>query len=895
MSGKGPHTDGKSVEFSGISPMVVGHAKPRSKSPKGKRCKPCSVLLLNINASLKSQTLSLGKLDKQFQICKRTCQQLELHVSEQQQKLSSFSSEAVNETNSAEDQEYEVVIKQEPLSPENESGDTGSEMVGPLSELIHITRNMESCSNKLDPSIPVKAEVMSDAEDERNEEVGDTTQVLDKKIGINSDYRIASLKSPEESAQVLSEPVSVESLRVSVESPQVSVESPSEPVKTRHRRPASEILRNYIISKTAVVQPTVLTTAVTSTSPNHTPTSSKLSATSVLTSTSVTPAGVSAKINTQSTSTTSAVKMEATTSSSKATPEDVSILQLMNGQMVLVPTNAMKQLSTSIPTPPGVTGTIGQPQVALPNVGAVLPMLSPMTQPTLFLHQTVPTLVAPAVTPPLCNIVPGNQPGMSNPIILIPQTGNPSTQTILLPTGENQVPNIFAIPNPAPSAIQIPNIPVPQQQATSVIAAIPQQQATSVISAVPQQQTASVIPAVPQQQTASVIPGVQAPTEIKTSIQIPNTAPVDCASFLRLTDGQLVPIVSNPSPLFNNTPVTSTVKSTKSPQILLAVNSSASTARPLAPLSIKPSTPPTPKQKQSKTIQRVTNVPLLPMNVKPKQDTPQFLQLPDGRWIPVVKSEEQIIEPSVQTSNQTPTALPSADPNLKYIVQEGKVIPSYQTQSEEQRLIWKSRQGVFNSSQRTFVLMDKTLKNTTTFHDAFFQTKGVNEKKPNSGSESSGKKPQPVILQTNRSRQIQSTQTAHNRWDTLKASNSAPCMPISSNPDSKNANATHSSKKVGASTSKKGISKPISKRKSVNVVREEFDSHSKKKRTTIKEPYFTHEVVDAEKKNDSPEKDEEGRPKFVFMRNVKKPIYRPVLLNSTIEEKGLRIPDSMLF
>ncbi|XP_048777954.2 mucin-2-like [Ostrea edulis] len=861
MSGKKSRTDGKFVvKFPTISPKSSGHTKIRNKASKGKRCKPCSVLLLNIDALLKTKTVSLKNLDRQLHICKEKCQKL--------YEISSFSSSTASGETSPEVQEYAVVIKQEPLSPQHESTDTDSEVIGPLSELIRMTGSISPSSKTDGASIPMKVEVKSDAGEEKNTEVDDKNDAFTyRKRGINYEFRITKRKSTE-SAQTLSKP-------------------PTASTPALYDTPATDMLRQAI-SKTAVVQPSVFSTTVSNTTPNpvlpNVLSSSKTSATTIVTSASTvpsvfgnqlfTPGNVNTKTNTQPASAIKALKMEKTSSpSSKSTSGDMSILQLMNGQMVLVPTDAVRQLSTNNPTLPSLTNVLGVPSAASSSVGAVLPMVSPVTQPPFaFLSPTGPNLITPAINPPLYNILPGqtteNQPGMSNPIIFVPQAGNLNSQSLLLQSVGNQVPNLFAMNNPATPAIQIPNTPLPQQQ------------------------------------TTSVIPAIQASTEIKPPVQMPNTAAIDCTSFLRLTDGNLVPIVSDPSTLFHNTPVTSHAKSKESSQVSFAVNSSVSAVRCPVPsngnkgLQMMSSAQPVYEQTHAKVPQFVTtNVPSLSVNGKAKQNTPQFIQLLDGTLIPIAKPEEQKIQPSFQASNQTLqkycTGLQSNDHGLKYINQDRNIFPvlqkfGTQPQSAEQKQLWKSKQTASNSSQRTLFLIDKTLKNTTSFQDAFFQAEGSDEKK--SGSENIGKKPQPVILQTNRSRQIHSAQLkiANNRSNTLKASHSAPYIQISPKPDLETAgNASI------ASSSNEAVIKPSSKRKSVNVVREEFDSQ-KKRRKKKSQTYFTQEVIDVDKEPDSPEKDEEGRSQFAFMRNVTKPVYRPVFLNSTIEEKGLRLPDNML-
>lgn len=85
----------------------------------------------------------------------------------------------------------------------------------------------------------------------------------------------------------------------------------------------------------------------------------------------------------------------------------------------------------------------------------------------------------------------------------------------------------------------------------------------------------------------------------------------------------------------------------------------------------------------------------------------------------------------------------------------------------------------------------------------------------------------------------------------------------------------------------------------MNIVREEFDARKRTKGRGAPKPsgrtYFTQEVIDVDEEDERKKMaGKDGQPQYMFMRNVSKPEFRPVLLDSTIEEKGLRIPDSML-
>ncbi|XP_062593145.1 mucin-16-like [Saccostrea cucullata] len=857
------------------------------QSTKYNRCKRCSVLLLNIDSLLETETISLKALERQYKICKNKCRKRGIKTKRQNVKHSPASRPGSKGTTSSGVEVSAVVIKQEPLSPLSSPHETVNVATGALSELPGSDGTTDPPSDKQhpheNPVVEFKVELVDPAyEEHASKRTSVNKEGTDTKIrGVNKEFRIKA-QPPCTATNDVFDTKATDLLRQAIA--KTAIVEPT--VFTRH------FSTNTVTASTPVLQnvqsnmQTSVTSSVTSVSTQSSTWNGKNlpSLKNVNASKPVKQAKKSSKETTKIPI--SKISTPSTTSSpsvASVSSKEMSILQLMNGQLVLVPTDTMKNLCTKFPslmTPTDASQNLVNLPSVVPSSGVAgtLPIISTVPQPTLsILPPTGPNLITPPVAPQLLNI-PGqtnsNLQSFGNQLVMMPQTGN-TNPTLLLQPGGNQPTNLFTMPN-LPS-VQTPNVPVVQQIA------------------------APFIPALPTMQPSN---------ENKKSENLSDTKAVTKTSFLRLADGQLVPIVSNPSSFSQTMSTSSSVMSKDIPKLSLAPNI-ASAIPCIAQSNGSPQLQylvpavPIPEKSSPNVMQSIPPTTINPsMNEKTTQGTTQFIQFSDGTLIPIASTTGQNQLPF---QNNLLVGSANEKSNKKSLTEKQNHVPSPIPVTVSDLL--KNRpnpsnvpqqiqsQNLPNNGISTFFVMDGCINNSSganfQFHNSVYipTSKESDVKTPDTAA----KKQQPVILQSNRPKQW-SENVGYNRPTqsryTKKLNNiintGAPKIKIAPNVLPV-ANPPQSSKSTGRGNSQRAPCKP-SKRKPVNVVREEFDVNSKKRPRT----YFTQEVIDVDEEPDTPPLDEDGRPKFMFMRNVKQPDYRPVLLDSTIEEKGLRIPDNML-
>lgn len=896
------------VKFPALAKKLWNSTQRKNKSWAKEACTPCSVLLLNLDTSLKAK--SFQELEKQWAVCMKKC--LKRRVSKNSKIIDSCHlSKTAREENSPPDiKGYETMIKKEPPSPQPNQTDIISADKNTLSQLLPKGRQINTCNWDPNEQRTVKVKV-EPVEPGYKDAVYKFRE--NKRRGVNRDFVI------KDSAEKLSQ--------------DAPTQPRPKPAETKLRQIDSIDPSQQLKSKTAVVQPRMSST-------NHTlnPVTKVQTPTTPTASSNLSKQRENRPILPQ---TCSAVRMPASASEkvrghreilpslasarsaehasgvvnvdmSKLLPSGTSsvvktvdqsvvppappplapskdgmcILQLMNGQMVLLPIETVKQLSANVSSPvvqtSAAANVVNVPTIYSLNPGTADPFISPMVQPGItYLAPTAPNLVTPTIMPQVCNFAPGivGQQGITNPIVFMPQTSIPNTTLLCQQNGKQA--NIISTPNAVPSSVQSPNIlPLAQQQIYSVL---------------------------------------PAPNPVTPTV---NTKPISNTSYLRLADGQLVPIINDSAILGGtNQPSTTTIKSENGG--VTTVSFSAQSGLPITNSVLSTNVPPTVNPVQY--VQTAPPPPPPPINGAVISGSSQFLQFPNGSLVPIVNQNVS------KTNNRTPVVL-QTNANVPVqqtlSVQRNPTRDAVNTSDLVKKQIQNSRVRIIRPAQTQVVpqtvkiasIQDAVNENTNQsgpkFQESIFQILNTktdlfqSEDAPKETTSGLLKKSVPPILNSNKTNHKNETSNCidpnkpasgpNTSPRTARNKNVVPFYAVAPKPDPRFLDPDV--KHVSAPTKHDGEPRPPktgSKRKSVNIVREEFDARKRTKGRGAPKPsgrtYFTQEVIDVDEEDERKKMAEkDGQPQYMFMRNVSKPEFRPVLLDSTIEEKGLRIPDSML-
>ena len=895
-------------------------------------CRPCSVLLLNLDPKLKTERkpMPIREAEKQWNICRQKCLKNTRGNTIKVEPMDDYSAPTPDNPQEDFSEIQEIVIKEEPLSPalsptesepewrgepthslpgatsageddRHSQGETG-ELVDKtlLSKLLRITRRMKSRGTQDGPNDLPTVEVKVEMIEPRNEENENKTQKMNRvgRKGINKEFLIREL------------------------------------LQTTATKSKASSMKNT--SKTAIVQPRILSKSSPRSSAKlsksgtqpATPSLSVPSTTTTTQSTSKVNPKVPEKANVMFSSSPStsahimgAAKVvekisESVQPAAKTSSGDMSILQLMNGQLVLGPTETFKQISANSALAAPLLGVPGDvfnlPTIPPVNLNNALPTVYPQMIPpaVTFLSPLGQNFVTPTINPQLCNITPGlvGQQGVSNPVYLVPQVGTANTTLLFQPDGGQ--PNVSNIANYQPSSMQLLQTPIVQYQNNHVASP-------------------------------------------KLSEPITNSNTINATSYLRLADGQLVPIVSDPQSLKPTLPFPTTVKqeiykNVSSPSLnsgiplTYTVSSNLSSKLPLNPWS-GPAT----------GNAYLASVPP-PLTGAVNQTPPKFLQLQDGFLVPIIGQIDQKQNTiSVQTgipvssstyvgkavnqvlwaANSTPHVRKAVNQNLSAAhstPQVGKAVNqnlSAANLTPHVRKAVNQNLSAAHSTPQVGKAVNQNLlaaKSTPHVRTAVNQNlsaanstphvgKAVNQnlsvansthkaKSANTASELlkklvyARKKPnvqeqkQDLVKVLNDKPPITSSVSARCSLSTatssVRSQRSQP-LPTKTNlfqmkldindisfPSFPRIEPLELYNESEAAPSVTNHSKTSSKRKSVNVVKEEYD-------------------VRKRKKTEQKKKVKDFQPQYVLMKNVQQPEYRPVLLDSTIEEKGIRLPDFM--
>ncbi|XP_022321095.2 uncharacterized protein LOC111123209 [Crassostrea virginica] len=865
-------------------------------------CRPCSVLLLNLDPKLKTERkpMSIREAEKQWNICRQKCLKNTRGNTIKVEPMDDYSAPTPDNPQEDFSEIQEIVIKEEPLSPalsptESEPewrgepthslpGATGSrksageddrhsqdetgELVDKtlLSKLLRITRRMKSRGTQDGPNDLPTVEVKVEMIEPRNEENENKTQKMNRvgRTGINKEFLIRELlqttatKSKASSMKNTSKTATVQPRILSKSSPRSSAKlskSGTQPATTSLSVPSTTTTSQS--TSTGNLQVPVKANVVSSSSPS---TSAHIMG----------AAKVVEKIS------------ESVQPAAKTSSGDMSILQLMNGQLVLGPTETFKQISanTALAAPPlGVPGDVfNLPTIPPVNLNNALPTVYPQMIPpaVTFLSPMGQNFVTPTINPQLCNITPGlvGQQGVSNPVYLVPQVGTANTTLLFQPDGGQ--PNVSNIANYQPSSMQLLQTPIVQYQNNHVASP-------------------------------------------KLSEPITNSNTINATSYLRLADGQLVPIVSDPQSLKPTLPFPTTVKQesykkVSSPSLnsgiplTYTVSSNLSSKLPLNPWS-GPAT----------GNAYLASVPS-PLTGAVNQTPPKFLQLQDGFLVPIIGQIDQKQNTiSVQTgipvsssthvgkavnqvlwaANSTPHVCKAVNQNFSVANSTphvGKAVnqnllarnstPHVRKAVNQNLSAANSTPHVGQAVNQNFSVANSTHKAKSANTASELLKKLVYaRKKPNVQEQKQDLvkvlTDKPPITSSVSARCSLSTATA-----SVRSQRSQP-LPTKTNlfqmkldindisfPSFPRIEPLELDNESEAAPSVTNHSKTSSKRKSVNVVKEEYD-------------------VRKRKKTEQKKKVKDFQPQYVLMKNVQQPEYRPVLLDSTIEEKGIRLPDFM--
>lgn len=900
------------VKFPALEKKLWNSTQRKNKSWTKEACTPCSVLLLNLDTPLKAK--SLQELEEQWAACVKKC--LKRRVSKNSKIIDSchLSKTARQENYPPDLEEYEIMIKEEPPSPQPNPTDITSSDKNTFSQLLQNDRQMNT--RNYDPieqiTVKVKVEPVEPGFKDASYKIKEN-----KRRGVNRDFLIKdsaeklSLDAPTQPrpktadtklGQVDSiDPSQQLNSRTAVVQPRMSSTNPTLNPVTKVQTPtiptASSNLSKQRENRPILPQACSAERMPASASENlgrgHKEFWRSLASTS-----SAEHASGSGVVNVDMSkllsSGTSSVVKAVDQSNVPPTPpplapskDGMCILQLMNGQMVLLPIDTVKQLSANISSPLVQTGAsanvVNIPTIYSLNPGTADPFMSPMVQPGItYLAPTAPNLITPTIMPQVCNFAPGivGQQSITNPIVYMPQTSIPNTTLLCQQNGKQA--NIISTPNIVPSSVQSPNIlPLAQQQIYSVLSA----------------------------------PKPVTPTA--------DTKPISNTSYLRLADGQLVPIINDSAILGTNQPSTTTIKRENGG--VTTVSFSAHSGLPITNSVLSPNVPPT-----VNPIQYVPLAPPPPINGAVNPGSPRFLQFPNGSLVPIVNQNIS------KTNNRTPVILqtnanvpvqqtPSVQRNptrdamtasdlVKKHIQNSKMrtIRPAQTQVAPQNIKMASIQ----EAQQPHAVNENTNQSGPRFQESIFQILNTktdlfqSEDTPKETTSGLLKKSAPPILNSNKTNQTNETSNCidpnkpasgpNTSPRTARNKNVVPFYALAPKPDP--SLLVPAVKPVSAPTKNDGEPNPPktgSKRKSVNIVREEFDARKKTKGRGAPKPsgrmYFTQEVIDVDEEEERKKRaGNDGQPQYMFMRSVSKPEFRPVLLDSTIEEKGLRLPDSML-
>lgn len=908
------------VKFPALEKKLWNSTQRKNKSWTKEACTPCSVLLLNLDTPLKSSK-SLQELEEQCAVCVKKC--LKRRVSKNSKIIDSCHlSKTAREENFPSDLgECEIMIKGEPPSPQPNPTDITSSDKNTLSQLSQNGRQIHTRNWDHNEQITVKVKVepvepgYKDASYKINE---------NKRRGVNRNFLIKdsaekfSLDAPTQPRRKTADtklgpvdstdPSQQLNSRTAVVQPRMSSKNPTLNPVTKVQTPtiptASSNLSKQRENRSILPQVCSVEQMPASASENlgrgHGEFWRSLASTSSAEHASgVVNVDMSKLLSSGTSSVVKAVDQSnvppTPPSNVPPTPQPLAsskdgmcILQLMNGQMVLLPIDTVRQLSANISSPliqtSASANVVNIPTIYSLNPGTADPFTSPMVQPGItYLAPTAPNLVTPTVMPQVCNFTPGivGQQSITNPIVYIPQTS--ITNTTLLCQQNGKQANIISTPNIVPSSVQSPSmLPLAQQQLYSVLSA----------------------------------PKPVTPTA--------NTKPISNTSYLRLADGQLVPIINDSAILGTNQPSSTTIKRENGG--VTTVSFSSHSGLPITNSVISTSVPP--------TVNPIQYVPLAPppppppINGAVNPGSPRFLQFPNGSLVPIVNQNISkannrtpvILQtnanvpvqqtPSVQR-NPTSDAMTASDLVKKHIQNSKmRIIRPAQTQLAPQNVKMTSIQG----AQQPHAVNENTNQSGPRFQESIFQILNTrtdlfqSEDTPKETTSGLLKKSAPPILNSNKTNQTNETSIDPNK--PASGPNTSPHTARNKNVVSFYAMAPKPTpsllvpavKPVSAPTKNDGEPNPTktgSKRKSVNIVREDFDARKKTKGRGAPKPsgrtYFTQEVIDVDEEEERKKMaGEDGQPQYMFMRSVSKPEFRPVFLDSTIEEKGLRLPDSML-